>query len=155
MAEMGGPLGFRTFLFPPPGSNITVIETYTQNISVVGTRADGTTTLTLFYNNYGPVETFALSAGFTDLVRVDVTSSFLTIDGNTYSTTPSGQVVGSGGYTRSFGPSSISVDNLQVTASTVTAVPEPSTVALFGVSFVALALARYRRRDRDSGPPRA
>lgn len=134
-----------------PGVGGFEYTTRTQDISVVGTRADGTA-VTFAYNNFGPVETFALGASFTDLVLVRVTSSNLFIDTITYNVTPSNTWIGGGGFTITRPGALFAIDNLQVTSAPVAAIPEPSTVILFGISLMGLGLVRYRRGGRDVAP---
>jgi hypothetical protein len=148
--EVDGPTGIVPGQPAPPGVTSAQVNRFTQSISVVGTHADGTSA-TFTYNNFGSIETLNLGPSFTDLVRVEITTSFTTLDATTFNVTPAGLWSSAGGFIiPNFALSTIDIDNLQVVAAPVAAVPEPSTVVLFGASLLGLGL--YRRRDRSITP---
>jgi PEP-CTERM motif len=116
---------------------------WSQSLILKGTYANGTTvSFSLAFDGNSGFQTVALPGSFANLSNLEVLST----PGVLNVTTFDGNGRANGGLTQ-VAAGTASLDNVNFTTTTVTAVPEPSTVALFGLPLLAV-LATARRRNR-------
>jgi hypothetical protein len=116
---------------------------WSQGLTFTGTYADGTTvTFSFQLDGANGFETVALPGSFSNLSSLEVRSTAAVRQVTTLNM--NGQATG--GFNQ-FAPGTAFLDNVALTSSAVTPVPEPSTVALLGLP-LAVMLFTARRRQR-------
>jgi hypothetical protein len=141
-----------TIFDPNSGVASFVQQVYLQDLRVTGYRSDGSTVGQDFAFNGSIVdfETFSLNASFADLTRVEIYTNGAALFETTYTRQPDGSYFATTANGRVL-PSNALLDNVQLRASVVTAVPEPGTLLGMVVGLPLLGMWAVRRRREGRG----
>jgi hypothetical protein len=120
---------------------------WSQGLTFTGTYANGTTvTFSFQLDGASGFETVALPGSFSNLSSLEVRSTAAVREVTTLNM--NGQATG--GFNQ-FAPGTAFLDNVALTSNVVTPVPEPSTVALFGLPLAAMLFTARRRKRLAKG----